>query len=256
MRLLVTGANGYVGKSLAANLKDKHSITTLTRQDINLTDSTEVSEFFEDNYFDAVLHCAVEGGHRLVQDTPEVLDSNLQMYYNLLANKRGFGKLLHFGSGADTLTTPYGFSKKVIRESIKGQATFYNLRIFAVFDENELETRFIKSNIRKYLQKESIIIHASKFMDFFYMQDLISVVDYYLETEAPPAEIDCVYKDKKTLSEVGNLINNLTDYKTEILLEDINNHPSYTGEFADLKINYVGLEQGIKNTYIKVQNEY
>jgi len=256
MRLLITGANGYVGKSLAANLKDKHSVTTLTRQDVNLTDSMEVEEYFKYNHFDAVLHCAVEGGHRLVQDTPEVLDSNLQMYYNLFANKRWFSKLLHFGSGADRLETPYGLSKKVIRESIRGQASFYNLRIFAVFDENELETRFIKSNIRKYLGKESMEVYTDKLMDFFYMQDLISVVDYYLENETTPAELDCVYKDKKTLFELGNLINDLADYKTEILLEDKNTHPGYTGEFTDLKIKYIGLEQGIKNTYIKLKNEY
>jgi hypothetical protein len=88
------------------------------------------------------------------------------------------------------------------------------------------------------------------------MQDLISVVDYYLENETPPAEIDCVYKDKKTLFELGNLINDLADYKTEILLEDKNTHSGYTGEFTDLKIKYIGLEQGIKNTYIKLKNEY
>lgn len=256
MRILITGANGYVGKSLANNLQVEHSVVTLTRKDLNLTDSDEVREYFKSNYFDAVIHCAVEGGHRLVQDTSKVLDTNLQMYYNLLVNKTSFGKLIHFGSGADVLGTPYGLSKKVIRESIKGQSNFYNLRIYAVFDENELQTRFIKTNIKNYLSKKPILIHANRAMDFFYMQDLISVVRYYLETKTPPVEFDCVYRDKISLLEISSLINNLADYKVEIVLENRNFDQKYVGQFADLQLNYIGLEQGIKNTYIKLSNEY
>lgn len=256
MRILITGANGYVGRSVVNNLQNQHSVVALTRQDLNLTDSDEVREYFKYNYFDAVIHCAVEGGHRLIQDTSEVLDNNLQMYYNLLSNRKQFGKLLHFGSGADALETPYGLSKKIIRESIKGQPSFYNLRIFAVFDENELETRFIKSNIRNYLAEDPITVHTDKLMDFFYMQDLITVVRYYLETESPPVEFDCVYRDKKSLFEVGGIINNLAEYRTEVLLEDKNLNLGYVGKFTDLQLKYVGLEQGIKNTYIKLRNEY
>ena len=256
MRILITGASGSVGKSLANNLQLEHSVVVLTRQDLNLADSTEVKEYFKYNYFDAVIHCAVEGGHRLVADTSKVLDINLQMYYNLVANKTSFGKLLHFGSGADTLETPYGLSKKIIRESIKGQSNFYNLRIYAVFDEDELETRFIKSNIKNYLTNKPIIVHANKYMDFFYMQDLITVVQYYLETETPPVEFDCVYRDRTSLLEISSLINNLADYRVEIVLENNNPTQEYVGQFTDLQLDYVGLEQGIKNTYIKLSNEY
>ena len=256
MRLLVTGANGYIGKSIANNLKDNYSVDTLTRQDLNLTDSNEVKEYFRSNYFDVVIHCAVEGGHRLIKDTFKVLDVNLQMYYNLLANKASFGKLIHFGSGADTLETPYGLSKKIIRESIKGQSNFYNLRIYAVFNEDELQTRFIKTNIKNYLSKKPITVHANRFMDFFYMQDLITVVQYYLETKVPPVEFDCVYKDKTSLLEISSLINNLADYKVEIVLENKNSTQEYVGHFTDLQLDYIGLEQGIKNTYIKLSNEY
>jgi UDP-glucose 4-epimerase len=256
VRILITGGNGYVGKSLANNLQSEHSVVALTRKDLNLTDSNEVKEYFRSNYFDVVIHCAVEGGHRLIEDTFKVLDVNLQMYYNLLANKASFGKLIHFGSGADTLETPYGLSKKIIRESIKGQSNFYNLRIYAVFNEDELQTRFIKTNIKNYLSKKPITVHANRFMDFFYMQDLTSVVRYYLETEAPPVEFDCVYGDKTSLLEISSLINNLADYKVEIVLENNNPTQEYVGQFTDLQLNYVGLEQGIKNTYIKLSNEY
>jgi hypothetical protein len=44
---------------------------------------------------------------------------------------------------------------------------------------------FIKANILRYIKKEPIQIHENKCMDFFYMEDLISVVKYYIgEKEA------------------------------------------------------------------------
>jgi dTDP-4-dehydrorhamnose reductase len=62
MKILITGANGYVGKSLYAALKDKYKITTLTRKELDLNNSSQVNDFFKNKYFDVVLHCAVKGG--------------------------------------------------------------------------------------------------------------------------------------------------------------------------------------------------
>ena len=45
----------------------------------------------------------------------------------------------------------------MIRQSILEKENFYNLRIFAVFDENEWDTRFIKTNIRHYINKKPIL---------------------------------------------------------------------------------------------------
>ena len=56
---------------------------------------------------------------------------------------------------------------------IQNKDNFYNVRIFAVFDENELESKFVKTNIRHYINKENIEIIQNKYMDFFYMEDLI-----------------------------------------------------------------------------------
>jgi GDP-L-fucose synthase len=260
MRILITGGNGYIAKSLYNNLYSKYKIVSITRQDFDLTDSFETIKYFSDKYFDIIIHCAVSGGSRLKSDDWGVLDDNLKMYYNLLNCKNKFTKLIHFGSGAELISqnTPYGLSKHIIRQSILRKDNFYNIRIFGVFDENELDTRFIKGNIKKYLNNQSITIHQDKFMDFFYMKDLVSLVEYYILNENLPSEVNCSYNKKYTLSNIANIINSLgnyrvnVDYNTEGMAEDYN--------FKDINplpnISFIGLENGIKQVYDKLKNEY
>lgn len=259
MRILITGGNGYIAKSLFNNLYSKYKIISITRQDFNLTDSFETNKYFSDKYFDIIIHCAVSGGSRLKSDNWDVLDDNLKMYYNLLNCKNKFTKLIHFGSGAELIAqnTPYGLSKHIIRQSILEKDNFYNIRIFGVFDENELDTRFIKGNIKKYLNNQSITIHQDKFMDFFYMKDLVSLVEYYILNENLPSEVNCSYSEKYTLSNIANIINNLGNhivnikYNTEGIAEDYN--------FKDINtlpnIPFIGLENGIKQVYNKLVNK-
>jgi hypothetical protein len=123
-----------------------------------------------------------------------------------------------------------------------------------VFDENELNTRFIKANIKKYINKEPIQIHQDRVMDFFYMQDLISVVKYYIGEKEPPKEFDCVYKEKSyTLRGIATLINALSDYEVEVLVES-EAGDDYTSKYrSQLPYGFIGLEEGIKITYNKLK---
>ena len=177
MKILITGGNGYIAKALSFNLDN---VTSVTRKDFDLTDREATDDWFYGRYFDIVIHTAIKGGSRLQKDNSDIFYQNIQMFYNLLNNKHCFGKLLNFGSGAELNmpTDPYGLSKNVISKIIDLTDNFYNIRIYGVFDENELDTRFIKSNIKRYINKQPIIIHQDKLMDFFYMKDLIKLVKY------------------------------------------------------------------------------
>jgi hypothetical protein len=213
-------------------------------------------EFFKDKYFDVVLHCAISGGSRLKEDTWSITDTNLTMYYNLLQYRNHYGKLISFGSGAEIYSpgSPYGISKKIINESIKNIDGFYNLRIYGVFDENELDTRFIKANIKKYINKEAMQIHEVKFMDFFYMQDLIKVVEYFINEENPPKEFDCVYSETSyTLFELAHLIIKLNNYEVDIINQGKNGDDYVSKYRTTLPIKLIGLEQGIKEVYNKLK---
>lgn len=253
-KILITGGNGYIAKSLYNSLKNSYEITTLTRNNFDLNHFKVLDSYLKHKYFDVVIHCAVSGGSRIKEDTISNMDNNLQMYYNLLNCRDRFGKLIHFGSGAEITQpeSPYGLSKRVIAKSILEQQNFYNIRIFAVFDENELDTRFIKGNIQRYINKEQIIIHQDKFMDFFYMKDLVSLVDYYIQNENPPKEIDCSYQQLYSLFDIANMINNLDTHKVHITFNQNEMGEKYCGN-SNILLNYIGLEEGIKQVYNKLK---
>jgi GDP-L-fucose synthase len=257
MRILITGSNGYIGKSLHNALKSKYNVTAISRDGFDLIDATAMHKFFQSRpNFDVVLHCAVTGASNPRSEDWNIMDNNLKIYYNLLQHKDHFTRLIHFGSGAETYipSTPYGYSKKVIAKSILHQDNFYNIKIFGVFDENELDTRFIKANIKRYINKEPIEIHEVKFMDFFYMQDLIKVVEYYINEKEPPKEFDCVYsKSSYTLFGLAILINKLDDYEVEVVYGNRNGDDYISKYRSELPIELIGLEQGIKNVYNKLK---
>lgn len=255
-KILITGGNGYIAKSIKKELID-YDIKMISRSDFDLTNKELVANFFKSaNHFDVVIHTAICGGSRLKFEDSNTLDNNLKMYYNLLEHNHKFNKFISFGSGAELYytNTLYGLSKKVISESIKNKLNFFNLRIFAVFDENELNTRFIKSNILRYIQKEPIAIYENKKMDFFYMKDLINLIKFYIETDNPSKEINCVYNKKYTLLDIANAINNLDNYNVNIKNSNIYTN-DYIGEF-NIPINLIGFETGLRNVFNTLKNNF
>lgn len=251
VNILITGGNGYIAKSLKQGLSSSCKTTTITRNDFDLTDHYNTCKWFENHQYDVVIHTAAVGGTRLQPDTKSVLDNNVIMYKNLLHNKEKFKHLISFGSGAEIFNpnSYYGISKKTIASSIEQTPNFYNLRIFATFDENELDTRFIKANIIRYIKKEPMVIHTDKVMDFFYMKDLINLVDYYIQNNAPNKQINCSYSDKYTLSNIANIINELDTHKVPINIQNKNTLEFYCGVHNEFPIKTIGLIEGIKETY-------
>lgn len=256
MKILITGSNGYIASSLISYLQKDNELVKINRQNIDLKNKKDVDLFFHRNgFFDAVIHTAIEGGIRLKSDSSEILDNNLNCYYNLLENKSNYNKFIHFGSGAEihNSNSYYGLSKKAIRYSILEKDNFFNIRSFGVFDNNELPTRFIKKSIINYISKKSIEVDEDKKMDFFYMKDLIFLVDFYLKSPNPPKEIDCSYDYSYTLRDIAEHINSLGGHKVDITCSN-QKAKDYTGEYTNLNIDYKGLLTGIQETYNNIIN--
>lgn len=254
-KILITGKNGYIASSLYNSLKTTYDLTVVGRNELDLSNSRLVNDWFEHKEFDTVIHTAIQGGYRLHKDDMSIMDTNLKIYYNLLDNKKKYSKFINIGSGAElfSINTPYGLSKHVIRHSVLKEQQFYNIRAFAVFDENEKDSRFIKSNLVNYINHNSMTLQQDKKMDFFYMKDFLSVIRHYIEYDNLPTEIDCSYSQSPLLSDILSFINTLgahavptVNYGSGISEEH------YSGTYVDLGLEYIGLENGIRQVYNKL----
>lgn len=267
MNILITGGNGFIASNLKNKLSD-HEIASISRTDFDLRNPDETNNFFKDKKFDVVLHTAVIGGNRLVDDSKDCVYDNSIMALNLLKNMKSWNRLIHFGSGAEldrsyniegntnnffsrVPSDNYGLSKNIVCRLFYGYSNIYNLRIFNVFGENETDRRMIKNSLRNYINRKPIIIHQDRLMDFFYINDFEKLVRLYLTGDQLPKEIDCVYKNKVKLSNIAFIINSLSEHKVPVRVESDLLGNSYCGYYQDFTdtLNYIGLEQSIRDMY-------
>jgi GDP-L-fucose synthase len=271
MKVLLTGANGFIARNLKDYfVSDSFEISFLHRGIADLTDRQQVNNYFKDKYFDAIIHCASVGGNRTRIDDSSCLNTNLSMFYNLIQNQDKFSKFISLGSGAELdrsenvnqssnlmkcfPSDEYGMSKNIIAKIGLQLLNFYNVRIFNIFNHDELDSRMIKGNIKNYILGKRIIIHKDKYMDFFYMYDLYLVLKNIILSSAYPKTLDCCYSDHFKLSEIANKINMLSDYKVEVFIENENLDNEYIGNSKNLySCDFIkdlkGLDAGLIETY-------
>ena len=251
MKILITGTNGYIGKSLCRNLN--YDITCINRSICDLTKSKQVDSFFKDKYFDVVIHCAAVGGSRLKKEDDDVFKDNIKMFENLLWKEDHYNKFIHFGSGAqyDYPLTPYGLSKKLIGDIIKEKDNFYNIIIYGLFDENELDTRFIKANVRRCMNDEPMVIHQDKYMDFFHMEDLVNVVKWYIHRAPHDKTFECIYEEVYRLTHIAEMIALILGKTAKIELKKEGLDKPYTGKDREFTIDS-NFENRLKETINKL----
>ena len=270
MDILITGSNGFLAKNIISKLK-KYNFFTISRNELDLTNKIQVDNFFQKNFFDVVINTAIVGGRRSIKDSKDIFYDNVLISMNIAGNRASYKKLIHFGSGAELdrsreinessnifsslPTDPYGLSKNVIARLFDNYDNFYNLRLFNVFADNEEKNRMVANNINNYINHSSIAIHQDRYMDFIYIDDFLKILEKYIDDENLPKSIDCVYDDKYKLSDIANMINNLSNYKVDVDILDKNFGLSYCGKSIDLGLNFDGLEHGIKELYSIILKE-
>lgn len=280
MNILITGANGFIGSNLMTLLSDIPDVKLFggTRKTIDLYSDTSVREFFDTNEINGVIHCAIEGGRRGVEDTQNIVYNNLMMFHNLI-NRRFIDLFINIASGAEYDRSKnmgkafegrlwsevpvdyYGFSKNLISRSTYDLLTGVSLRLFGCFYHNESPERMIRKNIERYIRGEPIIIHQDRFMDFFYMEDLATVIKYYITTNPGIKrkiykDVNMSYEHTPRLSELARIINNLSDKKVEIIIEDPSHCNAYSGYgkvLKSLNLPLKGLQKGIEECYARLK---
>lgn len=277
MKILVTGKNGFLSKSLYelfAN-DNNYEIYNSSREELDFLLQEKVDNYFSKNSFDILIFTPVFGGRRNEKDTSDIVYNNLLMFQNLKRHLDKFKLVFYFGSGASFdrrrnihnysninigNSIPidyYGLSKYIMEENIRNIPNIVNLRIFGCFGFYEPHHRLIKSNIMNYINNKNITVFRDKYFDQFYIEDLYLIIKYYISNidkvinKSITKEVNCVYKDKLKLSYIINIINNLDNKNVNIHIKDKDIDNSYSGkyELEFMNLEFIGLKNGIQKLY-------
>jgi len=203
-KILITGGNGFLARSIAEKLADKYLIKRCNRSLLDLNDSSAVFKFLKQGSFDVVIHTATYDAapKDSLKDKNKVLESNLNMFFNLARCKDLYGKMLYFGSGAEfsrehwvsqmsesyfdkyVPKDQYGFSKYVMAKYAETTNNIFNLRLFGVFGEyDDWRYRFIPNICCHAVMNMPVKVHQNARVDFLYINDLVKIVKWFIEKE-------------------------------------------------------------------------
>jgi nucleoside-diphosphate-sugar epimerase len=264
MKILITGARGFVGSFITKHLADKHTLLTPTRQELDLTDLTQVETWFQNNEVDVVLHCALSGREVLSSTEPLYLSDGLLMFRNLWLQKHHYTRFVHLGTAYEfDLTknnnnvlehefvhhlprTSYGYAKNIAARIIKDTPGFYNLKLFGVFHETESANRFFQ----RVKQQDEVVINNDIYLDYIYLPDILPMLERMVEGRSQHSDVNMVYPHKYRLSEMAEILCNhlgLPTAKIKIKNPTGNNLTGDNVVLSSYNFNLIGLEQGLRN---------
>jgi nucleoside-diphosphate-sugar epimerase len=269
--ILITGSSGFIGKNIVQSLRQNFTLLTPSHKDLDLLSQSEVHQFFLKNDIDFVIHCANFGGTRKTKGTGEVIQKNTRMFFNLAENQDYYTRLINLGSGAeynksrnlqnvsenefgkDIPRDEYGFSKYIISKYIEKTENIYCLRLFGIFGKYEdYEFKFISNAIVKNLFHMPIAIRQNVNFSWLYIDDFLKILDFFLTHTPNYSTYNITPSSPTDLVSIAQLINSLSDFKSEICVENDGLNLEYSGNNARLKedvgnVPFTPMKSNIKN---------
>jgi len=249
-RILLTGGSGFIGRNIVEQLSNVYNFVVPSHKELELLNTESVEKLFKKSgNFDVVVHCAFIGGPRNSIDNAETLRNNLRIFFNIIRQKKYFGKLIHLGSGAEygkqrplikvseddfdkviqADTDYYGFTKYIIAKYIEKSENLVNLRLFGVYGKYEdFSLRFISNAICKSVLRMPITINRNVFFDYLYINDFVKILEYFLTHKTRYKSYNVGRGASIDLVTIANKINKIANRKSSIKIK----HRGFANEYT------------------------
>jgi nucleoside-diphosphate-sugar epimerase len=253
LRVIITGADGYIGKNFIKRYKKK-IFFIIYKGDINK--KKKISEFIQKKKFDIFIHLAalLKSSKKNKKDIYKTNSNSLNHISSIVGKKKK--KLIFISSShvykrknkkikeIDELKpcNLYGKSKlKAEKYILKNCKNFCILRVFNIFGHDQPLGSFYSDMVNKIKNKENISIDNS-YRDFVHVNDLCKILFFIIKKNA--SGIYNVSSGKKIrLRDIIDRIEKKLKKKTKIKF--INKCSSIVGDNS--KITKLGLRINYKN---------
>jgi len=283
MKILITGGNGFIARNLKPLFEQNgYDVDAPSHIEMDLLNFQITSDYLIKSSPDIIIHAATKGGRRIQKDTWEdVFIPNIKMFEHLSVvvqlRMKVRPQIIIIGSGAEfdrrlpiqdklenTLQLhwpidPYGLSKNIIaRRCTKDFDNIWLVRLFGCFNFDDDPSRFIKAGILNLKRGLPIEVHQNKEMDYFYLDDVFTVMDYIIREHPVPRDINLVYDIKTTLMDIVSLIHHCVGkFGPPVNLAHLGMSEPYTGSHEllyqlPIAKSFIGLEEGIRRTVQKL----
>lgn len=286
MKILVTGGGGFVGRNVAAGLRQmNHEVLAPTHKELDMTDLSKCMCYLNSSKVDAIVHTAFKGHFASTNQHQDFVD-NIRMF-EVLTWMDNYRPTIIIASGAEFdrrfpidqveedevfkrwPVDLYGLSKNIItrralspiRDSEDEQEIHdpFVLRLFGCFGSDEPDFRFIKRSITRLKEGLPIEIQKNKEMDFFFVDDVAIVINKVLKTRSDTfRHVNLVYEQvgqkRYTLADVGEIICEEMGVPAKIVVKEKELDHPYTGNGYKLE-RETGFLFGIRDGIKRMVNE-
>ena len=274
MKILLTGANGFIGRNIAESyLAEKYEIIVPRSFELNLTDQESVDDFFKNRQFDVVIHSAGKPGHRNSNDSTGIFYANTRMFFNLLNHQDKYKKLINIGSGAiydmrhyqskmkekyagvHIPVDEHGFCKYVIDKHIELIDNVVDFRVFGIFGKYEdYAIRFISNAICKAIFDLPITLRQNKKFDYLYIDDLMPIMEFFIENDTNYKAYNITPNNSVELLKIAEIIREMSGKDIPIYVGQEGLGVEYSGDNSRLlceckNIKFTPIEESVEKLY-------